>query len=150
MQRTHYAGPNAMCPKMCHSQAQLGFPRPMDMDMDGPYGWTTSLATDPLRGSQCKTRMVQKQEDVIVEILPLWSFFTVIRRRISIASRLPLPRSGSGRRRVSWLRRRAWKLFFKKKNLDFYLNLPGRVWGGLLGSWGALKGQLGLKSLSIR
>ena len=59
-QRTHYVGPNAMWSKKCHSQAQLGFPRPM-----GWRGWSMEdhhLATDPLRGSQPRQ---DQQEDVM-------------------------------------------------------------------------------------
>ena len=41
-------------------------------------------------------------------------------------------------------------VFFSKKNYKFVANLPGGVWGGLLGVWGGLGTQLGLKSLSIR
>ena len=111
--------------------------------------WMTKTCNGPLRGPQ--PRMAQ--EDVIENPPPPWSkkyIHPVIKRRLSIASRPPLPRSGSGGRRASWVARGGTNFFLKK--MDFF-KPPG---GGSGGSPGALGGSgravlLGkLRSSSIR
>ena len=119
-----------------HSQLQAATD-PTDPAKDG----TSGCHDKPQRILPIQPGMAQ------VPARPRSSQFLVSRQGTSLAtaSRLPLPRSGSGRRRVSCNIIRSPNCFFE--NNEFFSKPPGRpLWGSGGVSWGS-GGPVGLEKL---